>query len=204
MNKRILLGGLALLLLLVLLWWQSQPTQAVEASPTPVLASTAPVRAAMLESSKSATPAAVVPPTQTPVRASESPPPANVNEWGVIEFTDGVPVVRTLASGSTCVIIPTVIESNGAQQIHLEMIVEEPGSLHLSESEIEALRGPAAKNFIRSEMSAARQDPSKAIQTSPSITAIPGHEVQLSVGSGRDLAMSLRLTPAIAHTVPGH
>jgi len=82
--------------------------------------------------------------------------------------------------------------------------VEKPGSLQLPDSAIEALRGPAARNFIHSELSAARSDPSKVIESMPSIVAMPGTSVRVSVGSAPDgNTISIELVPLIAGSHTG-
>ncbi len=197
------MGLLALLLLLALLWWRNQPKPG-EPAQSPSEAAPARHSTMVLAAVQPTAATAVAAPKQAPVKASESPAPPDVNDWGMVEFTDGVPVVRIMASGSSCVIIPTVITANGGNQIHLEMVVEKPGSLQLPASAIEALRGPAARNFIKSELSATRSDASKVIESMPSIVAVPGNSVRIGVGSAPDgNIISIELVPLIAGSHPG-
>ena len=203
-TKRVILGLLALLLLLALRWWRNLPVE-IESGQASSVALAPQHSLTVVSAPKPAAASSVEAPKQPPVKASESPPPPpNDNDWGMIEFTDGVPVVRTMATGEMCVIIPTVFTANAENQIELKMIVEKPGSLQMSSADIEALRGPAAKNFINSELTAAKSDSSKVIESMPSIVAMPGEPVRVGVGSARDgNIMSIDLVPLITGSHPG-
>lgn len=151
------------------------------------------------EKTKPIEPVIVDAPKQMPAKASESPPTSSNNDWGVIEFSDGVPVVRTLSTGELCIMVPTVINVGGQSQIRLNMMVEKPGSNVRPSAEIEALRGQAAQNYLNSELSAARRDPTKVIESNSMISAKAGQEVQLSVGTPKDsVQTSFRFTPIVA------
>jgi hypothetical protein len=195
-------GLLALFVLLALLAWKFL---AAENPPPSVVRMAAANSGAVAQSMQhsvivSAPKSVVEPPTLPPVKASESPSAAlsdsdpSVNDWGEVEFTDGVPVVRTLATGETCIIVPTVITPNefGGGGLHFDLVIESPGSMPA----IEGLRG---KDAINAELSSARMDSNKKILSNPSIITPPGQEVGIGIGSpGDPLHFSIRFKPKVS------
>jgi hypothetical protein len=202
-NKPIMLGLLALFVLLVVLMWKFYAVggPVLPASPT---APTNPGLAAQPSQQPpvvvAAPKTAVEMPTQPPAPAAEttsaslSDEDPSVNDLGDLEFTDGVPVVRTLASGETCIMVATAIPPSGSGdvQVSVNMLIEAPGSVPA----IDGLLGQAALN---AEYRAAAMDSHKKILSNHSVTAIAGHEVEIGVGSPGDPAhFSIRFKPKMS------
>jgi hypothetical protein len=201
-DKRVRLALLVLLVLLI--GWLWKCLTAVNHAPVASVEDKAVGKKSVVAAPKPVQVDSVETPTTPAVRASQSPETGSVNDWGVIEFTDGVPVVRTLSTGELCVIVPTIFDLNGIRQISLKMLIEAPGSLTMPAAAIEALRGLDAQTFINQEHTAARTDPTKVILSSPAVTAEAGTPVAINVG-GRDKAGSLHFsfTPIPSATQAG-
>ncbi len=208
MQTKRVIGGLILLLVcsMLALWmfWNgnSSASQSRTKSQNPSsVGQQQPPAIATVASTSSELPsevASVETPKVPAVKASQSLPAASVNNWGMINFTDGVLVVRTLTTGETCIISPTLVNGSGGNEISVKMLIESPGSLTMSSAAIEALRGKDSRDFLNNEFRAAARDSTKVILSNPMVTAVSGTEVSITTGEfGSTNSITFRFTPII-------
>ncbi len=192
-TKRILISCLVLLFLLAILGWKFLPGIA-KVGDRSVVDSATKRSGALVAKSKPAGGDLISLPITPAVKAAggaEAQLPLTVYDLGEMEFSDGVRVVRTLATGETCIFFPKVADQDS---IFVRLYIIKAGDYV---QQLNTAIKNLGENELMAQIAYLNQKTSFEV-TAASLGGSPGEEVNMTLTLGpHDGQVKVRIIPKI-------